>query len=510
MKKYLFILGVATLLVFGFRAMPAHAAITFVQSNGGAGVAGSTGVAFSSNVTVGDYVYAALFDGNGVGDTLSFSDSQGNSWTNATTTNLNLDGDTMAVACAQVSSTGADTVNFSVGGNSSLTGYLVVYEAQGASCTVDKIASLDNQTATTTCATPQITTTNAKDLLLTSCGQQHNGLYSSGAGGSHIQNVTSTAANNTVALEMQTSTATSTFKGKMTSAASSSEQLGIIVAYDALTAPAISNVTSSPGTTSATITWTTNPGADSLVNYGTSSSYTASSTYNGTYVTSHSVSLTGLTASTTYHFQVVSSRRCRRHIERQDVHDRRIAIMDVLPRTHRHVIDRRGFRHERKLPDAGFLHRRPLGIDSARRLYPEPRHRPERRPGAGRPRLCDLDDELHRRKLSELRDGILQFIDGDLVDWVNVPSMYAGAVIYVCYDNASVSADQSHPSSTWNSSYAAVFHLPSIGGSLNVNNSTANANAMTNEGAAATTGEIGGAASFTAGSSQYIMEPMSG
>src|SRR5947209_5631137 len=69
----------------------------------------------------------------------------------------------------------------------------------------------------------------------------------------------------------------------------------------------ISNVQSTtPSATTATITWTTNTAADSTVNYGTTSAY-GSSQHDATAVTSHSVSLSGLTASTTYHYQVQST-----------------------------------------------------------------------------------------------------------------------------------------------------------------------------------------------------------
>jgi subtilase family serine protease len=72
--------------------------------------------------------------------------------------------------------------------------------------------------------------------------------------------------------------------------------------------PAISNVmVSSITTTSATITWTTDQASSSLVNYGTTTGYGSSSTLNPTLVTSHTVTLTGLTASTTYDFDVVSA-----------------------------------------------------------------------------------------------------------------------------------------------------------------------------------------------------------
>ena len=57
---------------------------------------------------------------------------------------------------------------------------------------------------------------------------------------------------------------------------------------------------------SATITWTTNIASDSQVDFGTSTSYGTSSALNSSLVVSHSVSLTGLTSSTLYHFRVKS------------------------------------------------------------------------------------------------------------------------------------------------------------------------------------------------------------
>jgi Bacterial Ig domain/Purple acid Phosphatase, N-terminal domain len=58
--------------------------------------------------------------------------------------------------------------------------------------------------------------------------------------------------------------------------------------------------------TGATITWTTNAPGDSQVDYGTTSSYGTSTTVNPALVTSHSVSLSGLTAGTTYHYRADS------------------------------------------------------------------------------------------------------------------------------------------------------------------------------------------------------------
>lgn len=71
-------------------------------------------------------------------------------------------------------------------------------------------------------------------------------------------------------------------------------------------APIISDVDADPATTTATITWMTNEAGDSWVKYGTTTGYGASTTLDTAFVNSHSVLLSGLTASTTYHFQVIS------------------------------------------------------------------------------------------------------------------------------------------------------------------------------------------------------------
>ncbi|MBI5099602.1 MAG: right-handed parallel beta-helix repeat-containing protein [Nitrospirae bacterium] len=71
--------------------------------------------------------------------------------------------------------------------------------------------------------------------------------------------------------------------------------------------PAISNIAVTNITSgSATITWTTDQQADSLVEYGTTTSYGSSSS-GASMTTSHSITLTNLTSGTLYHFKVTST-----------------------------------------------------------------------------------------------------------------------------------------------------------------------------------------------------------
>ena len=75
------------------------------------------------------------------------------------------------------------------------------------------------------------------------------------------------------------------------------------------TEPMISGVMASSTSdgTGATVTWNTDENSTSQVMYGTTTPYTLSSTLDGTQLMSHSVSLIGLTPSTTYHFQIIST-----------------------------------------------------------------------------------------------------------------------------------------------------------------------------------------------------------
>lgn len=70
--------------------------------------------------------------------------------------------------------------------------------------------------------------------------------------------------------------------------------------------PTVTSVAATGSGTTATVTWTTNESATSVVQYGTSAS-SLTSTASGGSGTSHSVALTGLTANTRYYYRVVSA-----------------------------------------------------------------------------------------------------------------------------------------------------------------------------------------------------------
>jgi Abnormal spindle-like microcephaly-assoc'd, ASPM-SPD-2-Hydin/Immunoglobulin I-set domain len=70
----------------------------------------------------------------------------------------------------------------------------------------------------------------------------------------------------------------------------------------------ITNVAAISTTTSSTqVTWTTDVASNSVVNYGTTTSYGSNTPVDPTMVTSHQVTVSGLSAGTTYYFQVQST-----------------------------------------------------------------------------------------------------------------------------------------------------------------------------------------------------------
>jgi len=85
------------------------------------------------------------------------------------------------------------------------------------------------------------------------------------------------------------------------------------------TRPSISDVLAANITdTSATITWTTNEPATSQADYGETSECNLTTVLDENLVTSHSVSLRGLTANTTYHFRVKSKDEAGNEVVSED------------------------------------------------------------------------------------------------------------------------------------------------------------------------------------------------
>ena len=94
---------------------------------------------------------------------------------------------------------------------------------------------------------------------------------------------------------------------------------------------------------------------------------------------------------------------------------------------------------------------------------------------------------------------------GAVVFWVQVPSLShtTDTVIYMFYGNGAVTADPSNKTSVWGNNYVGVWHL-SNGISLSGSDSTSNGyNLTNNNGVTATSGALGGAASFN-GSNSYL------
>jgi len=86
-----------------------------------------------------------------------------------------------------------------------------------------------------------------------------------------------------------------------------SAAVSVNVTNGVVTPPVISAVAASAiDTSSATITWTTNVGTDSNVDYGLTAAYGSIGPYDPALVTTHRTTLAGLSANTTYHFRVRS------------------------------------------------------------------------------------------------------------------------------------------------------------------------------------------------------------
>jgi Bacterial Ig domain len=91
-------------------------------------------------------------------------------------------------------------------------------------------------------------------------------------------------------------------------AAGNTAKSSVSVTVNNVLTPAVASgvAASAISSSGATIGWTTDQASNSQVSYGATSSYGLLSPLSQTMVTAHSVNLSGLTASTTYHYQVLS------------------------------------------------------------------------------------------------------------------------------------------------------------------------------------------------------------
>ena len=98
---------------------------------------------------------------------------------------------------------------------------------------------------------------------------------------------------------------------------------------------------------------------------------------------------------------------------------------------------------------------------------------------------------------------------GNIIDWVQVPSITGGAVIYLCYGNGSILSTQTNATATWDSNYAAVWHFPN-GTILNASDSTSNANGGAITSFTAGTGQIDGGASNNSSNGKVSVADVAG
>ncbi len=100
--------------------------------------------------------------------------------------------------------------------------------------------------------------------------------------------------------------------GNVTTSATFSAHTNILPVAPDVTAPVITSLLATPGSSTTTVSWTTDELATSKVFYSTASPVDVGATttpfiLNGSLVTSHSIQVTGLSTSTLYYFKVQSA-----------------------------------------------------------------------------------------------------------------------------------------------------------------------------------------------------------
>ena len=223
----------ATLIFFSCISVLAQNTPAYIQSNTTGTANAASTLAFSSNAISGNALYAVMFDNSGSGHSLSFTDSQGNSWTTTATVSLSSDGDTIAVGCAIAGSTGANTVTFKVNGSAAAI-YGSIYEFSGASCTPDGSPVSVNTQNAASCTSGALSTSIHNDLLVGFCGtaSAFNSPFGAGTGWSHLLNFGKNGFDHAMS-EVQIASTIGSYTATSASFSSSSEQATIEVAFKA-------------------------------------------------------------------------------------------------------------------------------------------------------------------------------------------------------------------------------------------------------------------------------------
>jgi hypothetical protein len=193
---------------------------------------------------------------------------------------------------------------FSVAGSPWVDIAVLDYAYVNTTTPIDASSGRDAGT-TATPTTPSITTTQANDMLVAVFINYVSANFSPGSGMTQRYSFDSNTAQDAVqagAGSTGTKTATASVAGG-TAAALLALKPGAPDPTPTLSKVAAGGLT----TTGATITWTTDVGGSSQVEFGTSTTYGFSTALDSTLVTSHSQGLSGLSPSTLYHYRVKSA-----------------------------------------------------------------------------------------------------------------------------------------------------------------------------------------------------------
>jgi hypothetical protein len=179
---------------------------------------------------------------------------------------------------------------------------------------IASFASADEGGPTVTLSSDSASSTNAATIAVTAQFSEEVSDFDAGAvtvTNGTVDNVATTTTDNEYTFDV-----TPTAEGDVTvqiaenAVTSASSSIGNVESNTLtftsdMTAPTISDVSvSAIGTSTATINWTTDEPTTGTVNYGTDSTYGASTTVEDTASTTHSIQLSDLDEGTVYHYQI--------------------------------------------------------------------------------------------------------------------------------------------------------------------------------------------------------------